>query len=294
MEKVIKTTRDFLVHGALARGWGGPVCHSAVSLETHAFESTAWIVIGIAVIFGFNIPKKYKQLRQRISADISAYKTKPRETVTDKLLALVLLAMFFQVVYYKINIRALINMTQPCHVILLLEGIALYSDGPLGVMISLLVLPALIGTLLAMIFPETSGLDQPFEETAYWVQHYIIQIMPLYLLVRRNFLALKHAGLFTISCGLLVLLFLHFSLYEAIDLVLSVNVEFMLCPTDSMVTIFSTLPDWLNWPSYRSTLTYAVIVVAFPLSYSYIYSAKLLRLLSVSLKTAVSKWEKVQ
>lgn len=70
------------------------------------------------------------------------------------------------------------------------------------------------GTLLAMLFPDTGGLDQPLEMEAYWVQHYLVQAVPLYLLVRRDYVALRHASYLNVFLGLWVLLILHFSLYE--------------------------------------------------------------------------------
>ncbi len=105
-------------------------------------------------------------------------------------------------------------MIQPCHMILLIQGIALYSKSANGVLITIFVLPALTGTMSAMLFPDTSGLDQPFEMHSYWIQHYIIQAVPLYLLARRNFLALKFANWFSVFMGVWILLLLHFSLYE--------------------------------------------------------------------------------
>jgi len=108
-------------------------------------------------------------------------------------------------------------MLQPCHIILLLQGIILYIDNIYSIIITLFILPALIGTLLATLFPDTSGLDQSYEMQAYWIQHYLIQSLPLYLLLRRNALALKYANFFTSSfCGIWILLLLHFSLYEVI------------------------------------------------------------------------------
>lgn len=58
-------------------------------------------------------------------------------------------------------------------------------------------------------------LDQPFEMQAYWLQHYLIQSVPVYLLLRRGGLPLKYADI-TVSAfgGVLILLMLHFSLYE--------------------------------------------------------------------------------
>ena len=132
----------------------------------------------------------------------------------DKVLALIHFTMYLQLIYYKWNFSSLINLVQPCHMILLLEGVALASDGPLGVMISTIILPALSGTFLALLFPDTTGLDQPLEEFFYWVQHYLIIVVPIYLLQRRNGLAYKLSSTFTVGMGLWTLLFLHFSFYE--------------------------------------------------------------------------------
>eukprot|EP00981_Chlorochromonas_danica_P002036 scaffold416_cov161-Ochromonas_danica.AAC.4 len=172
---------------------------------------------------------------------------------------------------------SLINLLQPCHLILLLQGLALLYDGVMAVNITIFLLPALTGTLLAMLFPETGGLDQFFEAESYWIQHVLIQLLPLYLLARRDFLALGHANLFSTQVGLLILMFLHFSLYEVIDWYLGVNVEFMLCPTGPMVEIFSHLPSILTQPSYRSTLTLAVLIVGNVVAFVYIQIASLIR-----------------
>ena len=113
--------------------------------------------------------------------------------------------MYLHLLYFKTNSKALIIvLLQPCHVILLLEGIAVVSRSTLGVKISLFILPALIGTLLAMLFPDTSGLEQFLEEPSYWVQHYLIQAVPLYLLCRRNlskWLGCAHGRRCVRGCG---------------------------------------------------------------------------------------------
>ncbi len=68
------------------------------------------------------------------------------------------------------------------------------------------------------------------------------------------------------------------TLPQVVDLSLDVNVEFMLCPTAAMYTIFKLVPAWIIWPSYRTTLTLAVMIVAPPLSYTYIIVARVLRM----------------
>lgn len=192
------------------------------------------------------------------------------EHMFDQLLAFVHFAMYAQIIYYKTNISSMINLIQPCHLVLLLEGIALYSDGPLGVLITVLILPTLTGTLLATLFPDTAGLDQPFEIESYWIQHILIQIVPIYLLLRKNSLALKLFDFKTVFVGLWILTFLHFTLYEIIDVNLKVNVEFMLCPTGAMIYIFGQVPKAIvEIPSYRTLMALVVHIIGITISYTY-------------------------
>lgn len=64
---------------------------------------------------------------------------------------------------------------------------------------------------------------------------------------------------------------------QIVDVVLSVNVEFMLCPTTAMDVIFPNLPQWLLVPSYRTTLTIMVCIVGTIMTALYIFAAKVLR-----------------
>lgn len=64
---------------------------------------------------------------------------------------------------------------------------------------------------------------------------------------------------------------------QIVDLALNVNVEFMLCPTSAMLTIFPLVPSWVLWPSYRSTLTHVVVIVGSLLAYTYVGAASLIR-----------------
>ena len=124
--------------------------------------------------------------------------------------------MYIQLIYYKTNVSCLIYLLQPCHLILLIEGIALFSKGKLGVYITIFLLPCLTGTLLALFFPDTSSLDQYLEADMYWIQHYLLLIVPFVLLGRNNFLALKYVNAFTITVGILLLGFAHFFFFEVI------------------------------------------------------------------------------
>jgi len=214
MSFVLDFLHKILVTGALSKGWGGPECRAALDIRTHVVESTVWLIVGAIAFTAYKAGPKFSALCKNIQLDLERSKPTTAARAFELLMSAIHIGMFLQIVYYKVNILSLVNMIQPCHVILLLQGIALYSTGTTGVIISLCVLPSLTGTMLAMLFPDVGGLDQPFEMEAYWIQHYLIQAMPVYLLVRRDYVALRHASYLNIFLGLWTLLILHFSLYE--------------------------------------------------------------------------------
>jgi hypothetical protein len=89
----------------------------------------------------------------------------------DKLLGSLLLTIFLFLCYYKYNALALCTLLQPCHLILLSQGIALLSDGGWSVVLTLLQLPLMSHTL-ALVFPDTTGLDQvPCQHAAHCTLH---------------------------------------------------------------------------------------------------------------------------
>lgn len=220
MSTILEFIHKALVSGALAKGWGGPVCRAAVPISTHIVESLGWVVVSVIVTKGLKLDQEHSSLIKKIRSllPISFNSSNDSLISTERKFELVMSSihflMFLQLVYYKSTIMSLINLLQPCHVILLLQGIALYSTTELGIIMSLYLLPTMTGTLLAMILPDTTGLDQLFELESYWLQHYIIQVIPLYLLCRKNFLALKVFSFKHIVSGLVIMALLHFVLYE--------------------------------------------------------------------------------
>lgn len=268
---------EIFVGGALRKGWGGIECRKAVPMTIHLWESIGWLIICLIVYKTADLKNTLLSIRKSIKFDLKQNPSRPWVRTLELCMATVLFGLYAQICYYKYQSAALIWIFQPCHVITLLQGIALASGDSLGILIGICILPAHTGTLLAMIMPDTGGLDQRFELLAYWLQHMVIQSVPLYLLMRRNFTGLKYAGPFSITVGLWVLAIAHFFFYEIIDLTFNMNVEFMLCPTAGMLTIFPLLPQWIIWPSYRSILTYLVVVIAIPIPYFYIYFGRIVR-----------------
>lgn len=215
-EVILHQIHDLFVAGSLKNGgsWGGAECRAYVDIFTHFRETCFWILLSSLFFQFFSLRRKYTDLWNVTKINLSSIKYSNTTRYLDYILATIHFSMYFQLIYYKWNFSSLINLIQPCHVILLMEGIALASNDHIGVLISVLILPSLSGTFLALFFPDTTGLDQPFEETSYWIQHYLIIFVPIYLLLRRNSLALKMSNKFTVGYGLWILTVLHFSFYE--------------------------------------------------------------------------------
>ena len=181
---------------------------------------------------------------------------------------------------FNLHYTVQLYMLQPCHLIVLLQGIALVSKGKAGVYISLFMLPYLTGCVLAIIVPGDFGLEYFLEWEAYWVEHYLITtVTPIYLLVRNNCAVLNMTTTKTVLFGVFFLLGSHWMIYDPICAIFKANIEFMMCPTPSMSELFSTLPPSLfNKPSYRTTLAALMILGLSPVvAYGYIGVARIVQ-----------------
>ena len=145
-------TMDFSVlynlffQGALVKGgdWGGPICRSkSVSSETRILETAMWLAFSISVYLLLDVPgvvswmhkTATKELEHQgaISSSMDGEDALPRPVVGkkgrwsmyEKALAAVHFFMFVQLVYWKFRDNVLIMLTQPCHILLFLQGVAL-------------------------------------------------------------------------------------------------------------------------------------------------------------------------
>jgi TMEM164 family len=216
--KLLKIFHDLLTKKSLEHGgsWGGKECAEHLPLSIHILESSFMIWAAMIVYIVFGIAGRFEDLYNVVQLNLTS--AKHRDSLTarwiDTVLAAIHFGMYAQLIYYKWNCSSLINLVQPCHLILLFEGIALAFGGAEGTVITALILPSLSGTFLAILFPDTSGLDQPFEAESYWIQHFLIIVVPVYLLVRRNGLAVEVSTAATIGIGLWILWISHFTFFE--------------------------------------------------------------------------------
>lgn len=268
---LIQLMHEYIFSGGIKKGgtWGGVDCFLAIPLETHIMEVCGWIAIVafLYVFFGFH--QHFIEMKILAKRIIHGHSRSIVAKVLDAIFAVVHFGLWMLVVYYKICLRSLVNLLQPCHLLLLLQGIAVVDHGVLSALIGSLTMTMCVGALMGLMVPATEGLDQPYEEFFFYVQHSLMIGTGLYLLVRNNFVAYKLLNLKTLVFGNVLLMALHVLLFAPMDRYFLVNVQFYLCPSEGMAEFFGKWPQFLVWPTYRSTFGILGLLMTIPLYYIY-------------------------
>lgn len=281
---VATTLQEYLFAGGIKKGgsWGGPKCSSFVGLDIHVYETIGWSLFILGTYRFFRLNKMVAEIwndTEKLTSTIRLEKkaaggstfTHILERFVDLILCSLHLASFLLLLYYKTNLHSLINMFQPCHVALVLQMVALYSTNELGIIIGVLLLPMTLGSLMAILWPATDGLTQPYEYESFWLLHTLIQFTPLHLLIRKNFAAYKLASLPNLLYGNWLNMIYHWWFVEPVNTLFSVNINFMLCPAEAMANAFKAFPDWIvNCPSYRTFMCTAFFSSNLITAYLYI------------------------
>lgn len=164
-----------------------------------------WVLLLVFFVYQYNIVK--------IVREAMAIPTNLTFISFDYFLAAIHVALFLQVVYYKIHLRSLCYLLQPCHLALLWQGFVLIWSHPARLLLSAHAVVLLPGAVLALLYPATEGLDYYLESEAFFVQHYVLLLTPLYMLCRHNFLLLKQLSLPLLVFGNIISIVFHWLLY---------------------------------------------------------------------------------
>ena len=261
---------DLLFDGSLRRGgeWGGEECAAYVPIHMHIIETTAWLTILLMSGLYLDVPGSIIRLKSKARELLKRSPTSPLQRILEIAVAILLFSMFAMLVIIKFNDKAMINLTQPCHLLLILQGIALLSTGPEGSVITIFILPPLAGVLTAMVIPAVDGLSS-IEIINFWVQHVLLGVLPIYLLCRQQFTVSRLCSIHLFAIGLWIFAMFHFTFYEVVCVSFNVNPQFMLCPTFGLRPALAALPEILLFPTYRTTVTFIFSAMALINSYLY-------------------------
>lgn len=267
----------------LGNGWDGDECVNEVPQEVKRMEVTIW-TIGIFSLF---ILFRHDKTLFHIGDIIKQMKSSEKhirltfvEKILDKTFLISCLLGWLTLVYYKILMRYMVYLLQPCHMTMFFHFLTFTNPDFFAPIVSLLWLPMTAGTMSALIFPATSELKNPFEVEMFWIEHIIIQIVPLYLLLRKQGSILKHFSWNHVFLGNLIVMGLHWWIFEFTNVNFGVNVNFFACPTPDLriaSQIFASYVPWL--PSYRNFYMFVFITSSLISSFLYITTARILQYL---------------
>lgn len=184
---------DYIFSGGILKGgsWGGKECRDIISLKSHSIEMMVWFLL-CSVIYKLCEHKKiYREMVSKADIILKNHRRTSLSQILDIMFAVLHFGIWFLVLYYKISLHSLINLCQPCHIALFVQGVGVLVGGAEGAIIGILSLPLVIGPIGALIVPALDGLDQPYEELFFFIQHYLLLITPLFLLLRNNYCAYK-------------------------------------------------------------------------------------------------------
>ena len=291
----MEIAREYLYSGALEKGsldgghhWAGEKCLNHIPRCIHIIEATIWISAHVYLYYSLNLPRLYTKTMDSLREIYSKNPLKAgvRRTVEgwiDFILAAILIGLYIQLIYYKTVSKCLMYLLfQPCHVLLIVQAMVLLSKDDINsLMLTVLHIPIFPGPISALVCADTTGLDLPFEAIAYYVQHWLIVLMPIYLVLRRNGVVYKlllesSLGMKALLTGTWIVFMSHWTIIYAADLITTVNAEFMLCPTPAMENIFVVLPEDVRY-FYRSLLNFFVgWGLIYPICIAYSYLGKLI------------------
>jgi len=153
-----------------------------------------------------------------------------RLSLIGKILRFVLTVCFLYTIWHKYNGKKLALMIMPCHAVTLCYLFSLYSrrHSTAEFMFNVSV-HFMFFTWLALLLPDHAGLKQFGEIPNFWVHHWVLFIIPIYLIATSHY-NIDHADhyYFRLAAGFGALL--HFNIMSIAGIISGHNVGYMLAP----------------------------------------------------------------
>uniref|UniRef100_A0A914DX56 Transmembrane protein 164 n=1 Tax=Acrobeloides nanus TaxID=290746 RepID=A0A914DX56_9BILA len=149
---------------------------------------------------------------------------------------LVYLAVFIVELIYKMNTKTGIFLLQPCHVTTVLQLILLRvkENSPWSTQFFRFQMYTMPGAIIAIIFPALDTRLLIHEVVIFYIQHFFIVFVPLFLMLHRESFvpeSAKNIAWPVFSLSLITLY--HYLLLQPLGLLTQANLNYILCPADS-------------------------------------------------------------
>lgn len=142
------------------------------------------------------------------------------------------LIVFIGELYYKIKTKTGIFMLQPCHVTHFLQLLILKFNEKSSLVLQLFRLQMYFipGAFLATIFPAL-GERSLFEIGIFYVQHFLIILVPIFLIASGRFIPEKFTNFTYAAFGYAAFVLYHYVVLQPLSYVTLANINYMLCPS---------------------------------------------------------------
>ena len=159
LDKVFEFLHEYIFVGGIKKGgtWGGIQCYLAIPLDKYIVEIVLWLFLAGFSLAACDLGRHYFSLKRKAKMLLTGHVRTMSARVVDAIFALMHFGIWLLVVYYKICLHSLVNLLQPCHLLLLLQGIAVISSDVHGAMLGSLSFPLIVGAALGLLVPATDG-----------------------------------------------------------------------------------------------------------------------------------------
>lgn len=141
-------------------------------------------------------------------------------------------------------------MFQPCHIVAACLVYCMFWQTERSAFVFNIMTFWGFHSIAAILFPDNKEKDQPLEVTAFWIHHVLLLLIPLKILLSERYIIERSSYFFWCISSLLAM-FLNFNIILPLDLVTSINVNYMLSPPPSAP---------FNGPFYRIQTAFFLVI----------------------------------
>ncbi|XP_059163055.1 transmembrane protein 164-like [Physella acuta] len=209
-------------------GNGGLECRDFLSISQRCWESVGASIVAVLALL-------YAYPRLRLPRPCPCGYRKNSEPLGKRLLLLLMCLTFGIELGFKLATRQMIWIGNPCHLATMIQ-IFILAAPPSRIVTAAfrLHMHMLTGAPIAILFPVINTRLLPFETVVYFIQHFLMLIIPFYLLRHGDPFIPERLTDFTWSMVAFGFLFIyHFLPLQLLAYVSQVNLNNMLCPAVS-------------------------------------------------------------
>lgn len=131
INKIPDVLHDYIFSGGISKGgsWGGEGCQKAIDLRSHSIELVLWFIICYFLYNSCQYKEHYDKLLITGEVILNKHKRTTCSMSLDRIFSILHFGIWGLVLYYKINMHSLINLFQPCHILLFVQGLGVLIEG---------------------------------------------------------------------------------------------------------------------------------------------------------------------